>query len=44
MRLLELAHGEYRSEILTALEQSHHPVLSLYARMQRTIAVNGRSD
>ena len=44
MRLLDLAYGEYRGEILTALEQSHHPVLSLYAQMQRTIAVNGRSD
>ena len=44
LRLFEAASGESRDEILTALENSHHPVLTLYAQMQRMIAVNGRSD
>jgi hypothetical protein len=34
-RLLELAHGASRTEILSAMEQSHQPVLSLYARLER---------
>jgi len=34
-RLLEMARGPYRREILTALEDSHHPILSLYARLER---------
>ena len=34
-RLLEMARGADRREILAALENSHHPVLSLYARMER---------
>jgi len=34
-RLLEMARGDDRREILAALENSHHPVLSLYARMER---------
>jgi hypothetical protein len=34
-RLLEMAQGADRREILTALEDSHHPVMSLYARMER---------
>jgi len=34
-RLLELAHGASRAEILSAMEQSHQPVLSLYARLER---------
>ena len=34
-RLLEMAQGDDRREILAALENSHHPVLSLYARMER---------
>ena len=44
LRLGETASGESRDEILTALENSHHPVLTVYARMQRMMAVNGRSD
>ena len=36
-RLLEMARGGNRREILAALEDSHHPVLSLYARMERTM-------
>jgi hypothetical protein len=34
-RLLEMARGPYRREILSALEDSHHPILSLYARLER---------
>jgi len=34
-RLLELARGEDRREVLAALENTHHPVLTLYARMER---------
>jgi hypothetical protein len=34
-RLLEMARGASRNEILMVLEESHHPVLSLYARLQR---------
>jgi len=34
-RLLELARGDDRREVLGALENSHHPVLTLYARMER---------
>jgi hypothetical protein len=34
-RLLELAHGSSRAEILSAMEQSRQPVLSLYARLER---------
>lgn len=34
-RLLELAHGPSRDEVLSAMEQSHQPVLSLYARLER---------
>jgi hypothetical protein len=37
-RLLEMARGEDRREILAALENSGHPVLSLYARMERIAA------
>jgi len=36
-RLLDLARGDDRREILAALEDSHHPVLSLYARMERIL-------
>jgi hypothetical protein len=34
-RLLEMARGPYRREILAALEDSHHAILSLYARLER---------
>jgi hypothetical protein len=34
-RLLEMAQGADRRGILAALEDSHHPVMSLYARMER---------
>ena len=34
-RLLGMARGPARNEILTALEESHHPVMSLYARLER---------
>jgi hypothetical protein len=34
-RLLEQARGANRDQILTALEESHHPVMSLYARLER---------
>ncbi len=34
-RLLDMARGSYRREILAALEDSHQPVLSLYARLER---------
>lgn len=34
-RLLELAHGGSRAEVLSAMEESHQPVLSLYARLER---------
>jgi hypothetical protein len=36
-RLLELARGDNRDQILTALEESHHPVMSLYARLERRL-------
>jgi len=34
-RLLEFAHGPFRAEVLSAMEESHQPVLSLYARLER---------
>jgi hypothetical protein len=34
-RLLEMARGADRREVLATLEDSHHPVLSLYARLER---------
>jgi hypothetical protein len=34
-RLLELAHGSFRAEVLSSMEQSRQPVLSLYARLER---------
>jgi len=34
-RLLEMARGANRDQILTALEESQHPVMSLYARLER---------
>jgi hypothetical protein len=36
-RLLEMARGADRREILATLEDSHHPVLSLYARLERAM-------
>ena len=41
-RLLELARGADRQEILDALEASHHPVLSLYARLERLVPRGNR--
>jgi hypothetical protein len=38
-RLLEMAHGADRRDILAALEDSHHPVLALYARLERATPV-----
>lgn len=34
-RLLEMAHGAERRQILAALDESHHAVLSLYAKIER---------
>jgi hypothetical protein len=34
-RLLEMARGPYRTEVLTAMEYSHQPVIALYARLER---------
>jgi hypothetical protein len=34
-RLLEMTRGPFRAEVLTAMEESHQPVLSLYARLER---------
>ena len=34
-RILEMARGPQRREILAALEDSHHPILSTYARLER---------
>jgi hypothetical protein len=34
-RILEMARGPQRREILAALEDSHHPILSFYARLER---------
>jgi len=41
-RLLEMARGGYRREIPDALEDSHHPVLSLYARLERVMPAGRR--
>jgi hypothetical protein len=41
-RLLEMAHGNDREDILTALENAHHPALSVYARLERLIPVGRR--
>ena len=41
-RLLEMARGGYRGEILDELEDSHHPVLSLYARLERVMPAGRR--
>jgi hypothetical protein len=40
-RLLEMARGVDRREILATLEDSHHPVLSLYARLERLMPASG---
>jgi hypothetical protein len=40
-RLLEMARGVDRREILSTLEDSHHPVLSLYARLERMMPASG---
>lgn len=34
-RLLEMSHGPYRGSVLAAMEESHQPVLALYARLER---------
>lgn len=34
-RLLEMSRGPFRSEVLTAMEDTHQPVLWLYARLER---------
>jgi hypothetical protein len=36
-RLLEMARGPDRNEILSVLEESHHPAMSLYARLERRL-------
>lgn len=36
-RLIEMARGPDRNEILNALEESHHPVMSIYARLERRL-------
>jgi hypothetical protein len=36
-RLMEMARGANRDQILTALEESQHPVMSLYARLERRL-------
>ena len=36
-RFLESARGPDRRELLSALENSHHPVLSLYAQLERQL-------
>ena len=33
--LLEMAHGPYRADVLTAMEDSHQATLALYARLER---------
>jgi hypothetical protein len=42
-RLLELARDADRREILATLENSGHPVLSLYARLERVMPRSGSS-
>jgi hypothetical protein len=39
-RLIDQARGNSRGEILGALEDSHHPILSLYARLERMSSAN----
>jgi hypothetical protein len=34
-RLLEMTRGPFRAEVLTAMEESHQPVIALYARLER---------
>jgi len=34
-RLLEMARGPYRADVLTAMEYSHQPAITLYARLER---------
>ena len=34
-RLLEMTRGPFRAEVLTAMEESHQPVVALYARLER---------
>jgi hypothetical protein len=34
-RLLEMSRGPFRSSVLAAMEESHQPVLGLYARLER---------
>jgi hypothetical protein len=36
-RLLELSRASYRAEVLSAMEESHQPVLALYARLERLV-------
>ena len=41
-RFLDSARGADRRELLGALEESHHAVLSLYARLERTLGSRNR--
>ena len=34
-RLLEMAHGPYRAEVLAAMEESHQITMGVYARLER---------
>jgi len=36
-RLLEMSRGPYRSDVLEAMEDTHQPVLWLYARLERAV-------
>jgi hypothetical protein len=36
-RLLEMSRGPFRGEVLSAMEDSHQPVLSMYARLERLV-------
>ena len=34
-RLLEMTHGPFRNDVLTAMENSHQPAIILYAKLER---------
>jgi hypothetical protein len=34
-RLLEMTHGPFRNDVLTAMEYSHQPAIALYAKLER---------
>lgn len=41
-RLLELSRGNDRDDVLAALDNAHHPVLAVYAQLERIVPIGQR--